>query len=195
MRSLTRPSRRGVLAAGGALTVAAAASACDLAPTGSSTDEDREPARVDPDLRRVETVTAQVRELLALTATVGVAQPSAAVSVLEECHRAHLSVLDPSQEEQPSSSPTPTVSATPDPSADRSPDPSSSPAGSPSGSPGPTDSAGAALQELLAREQAHVTTLIAEAGVAESGALARLLASMAAGVGMHLPGLDAGADA
>ncbi|WP_170970294.1 hypothetical protein [Nocardioides jishulii] len=169
MRSSTSLTRRGVLAAGGALTLAAATSACDLLPVPSSDETDS--PRVDPDLRRVETVTAQVRELVALTVSVGLAHPSPAVAALEECHRAHLAVLSPSDE----------VEATP------------SPATSPTASP--TVSADVSVKSLAALERTHVTTLTAEAGVAESGALARLLASMAAGVGMHLPALVEGDDA
>lgn len=173
MRSPTRLTRRGVLAAGGALTLAAATSACDLVPAPSSDETDS--ARVDPDLRRVETVTAQVRELVALTASVGLAHPSPAVAALEECHRAHLAVLSPSDEVE--ATPSPTTSPTTGPTAS------------------PTVSADVSVKALAALERTHVTTLTAEAGVAESGALARLLASMAAGVGMHLPALVEGDDA
>ncbi|GGD17857.1 hypothetical protein [Nocardioides daphniae] len=184
MRSLTRPTRRGVLAAGGAATLAVVASACDLSSSGTSEEE---PARVDPDLRRVETVTAQARELASLVAGVAAAHPSLAarLGAIAACHEAHLEVLEG---EDATRSPAPSEPVSLTPSSSPSPPPASS-------SATPDASAEVAFKDLVTRERAHVTTLGAEAGVAESGALARLFASMAAGLGMHLPALTSGSDA
>lgn len=169
MRTLHRPSRRAVLVGLGAVVLGGSTAACDLPGPGGNTDVPDE--KPDPDRRRVETARAQAEELLALVEATALTHPELAprLSGLTECHRAHLRVLDEDEDEdRAGDAPTP-------PPSSATPPPSPSPVASPE----------AALRQLVARERAHVTALGTEAGMAESGALARLLASMAAGIQMY----------
>lgn len=180
MRARPLPNRRAVLTTLGAATLAGATAACDLPGPGSSreTEDGETEQRPDPDRRRVETARLQAEELLALVvATSGThAQLAPRLAPLADCHRAHLQALGG---DEPAGSP----QVTPAPGAPSPPAPTT-PGTSPSTTPE------VALRRLVAREQAHASALGTEAGVAESGALARLLASMAAGVLVHLDSLE-----
>lgn len=173
MRTLHRPSRRAVLLGLGTLALAGSTAACDL--PGPGEDAGTPETKPDPDRRRVEAARAQAAELLALVEATALAHPGLAprLTGLTECHRAHLRVLteaDDRDSDDQGSEPTATTT----------------PSGSAAPSPSPLSSPEAALRQLVARERAHVTALTTEAGVAESGALARLLATMAAGIQMYL---------
>lgn len=183
MRTPRRTTRRALLAGFTAATLAWPLSACDLpgpTPRGATgrDGDDALPGEQDPDRRRVEAAVAQADELLALVGATRAAHPRLAddLAPLAECHRAHLTALGA----PPAAAPSPTAGTTAGPTAD--PDPTSVPG-----------TAAAALRHLLAQEQAHATALGTEAGVAASGALARLLASMDAGVQMHLAALGSSA--
>lgn len=170
--SISHPTRRAVMVGAGAVLAAGSASGC--LPLGSSDRDDSDAP--DPDRQRVEAMVAQIGELQALLAATGLAHPRLVtrLAALSECHAAHLRVL-----------------AT---DADPTPTPSPSP---PTPSPAPVaPTARAALTRLRSTEEAHVSALTSSAAMSQSGALARLFAVMAAGVGQHLALLSetAGAD-
>lgn len=179
MRTPPHPSRRALLAGVGVVAVAGPLTACDLPGPGGATpvDEDsREAARQgeDPDAEHVRAAAARSSELLALlTATAG-AHPRLRdrLGPLEACHRAHLEVLGRVDDAAPGT----------DPSAAPTPAPSPGSAG---GSTPPR-----ALRRVVSRETALADELLHLAGSADSGVLARLLATMAAGVHMHLEALQ-----
>lgn len=174
MRTPPHPSRRALLAGAGALAVAGPLTACDVpGPGGSSSEEDgaSTPTRTgeDPDTASVRTAAARSSELLALLAATVAAHPrlGGRLAALEACHRVHLEVLGRVDDDMA-------------PSADPSP-------GAASGSTPPR-----ALRRVVSRETALADELVRLAGSAGSGALARLLATMGAGVHMHLEALEGG---
>lgn len=191
MRTPPRATRRALLAGVGAAALAGPLAACDVpGPTRRTSTDGRPDASgntsADPDARHVSTAVGEAESLLAFVLAVGSAHPTltATTAPLAECHRRHLDVLG-ARTPTPSSAPTSPVSPSPVPT---SPVPTSPPSGV-DGTPTPLQvpkGAGRALRQVLAREQAHAATLGAAALAAESGALARLMASMAAGVQMHL---------
>lgn len=183
MRTPPRATRRALLAGVGAAALAGPLVACDVpGPAGrTSTDEGADVSgdtSSDPDARHVRTALGESESLLAFVLAVGSAHPRLATTTtpLAECHRRHMEVLG-------SQTPTPEAGApSPTPGADGRPTPLRVPRG-----------AARALRQVLAREQAHAAALGASALAAESGALARLMASMAAGVQMHLAAAEEGA--
>lgn len=178
MRARPHPTRRAVLTTLGTVALAGATAACELPGPGSPRGVDNggnEPP--DPDRRRLGTARAQAEELLALVVSTSSAHAAltSRLAPLADCHRAHLRALDG---EAAAASPEPTSPPAPTASAPTAP------------SPTPPPAPEVALRRLVAREEAHASALRTEAGVAESGALARLLATMAAGVLMHLDALE-----
>lgn len=172
MFSISHPTRRALMVGTGVVLVAGSTSAC-LPVAGD--DEDKS-GSIDPDRRRVAEMAAQIEELQALLTATVLAHPGLAsrLAPLRACHTAHHRVLVADSEANPSSTPSPSGGATPAPT------------------PGPsTDSAvptspRAALTRLRTSEQAHASALAASATMSQSGALARLLAVLAAGVEQHL---------
>lgn len=159
---ISRPTRRSVMVGAGAVLAAGSTVAC-LPLDGK--DQDASGA-ADPDRQRVEAMAAQIEELQALLTATVLTHPrlGARLAALRECHAAHHRVLH--------AGPGPTPRSTPA-------EPTAGPA------PVPT-TARAALTRLRTTEEAHVSALAASAAMSQSGALARLFAVMAAGVGQHL---------
>jgi hypothetical protein len=137
---------------------------CDLGASG----DDGEPAdRPDEDVVLTEDVRAEIAAVAALVSAAGERFPRLAepLTPLVEMHAAHTDAL-----------------------GERS-----TPGPSPSGSPSTAAFAGpaAALRTVRAREQRLQGVLTDAAVAARSGTLARLLASMSAGVAQHLASLPA----
>lgn len=173
MPSPLRASRRAVLAGAGVVVLAGGLTGCDLPGPSGTTSSDAPPGTSadHPDDDLVSGAVADSEELLALTLAVAAAHPAlgGTTEAWAECHRSHLQVLRvDSPGETPSATPAPSVSP-----------------------PGVPTSPGRALRQLLSRERTHAATLAEAAATAESGALARLLASMSAGVQMHLAATEA----
>lgn len=135
-----------------------AVAGCDLDPSTGDADGSQR-AAVNPDVRLVRDVLAEVAAVSALVSSVGAAHPPLGepMAALGRLHDAQAAALDAA----PS-----TASAT---------------------SPGPTfaDPA-AALRAVQRREQRLEKRLVDWSVAARSGALARLLAAMSAGVAQHL---------
>lgn len=169
--SISHPTRRAVLVGAGAVLAAGSVSGC--VPLGNSDRDDSDAP--DPDLQRVQAMVSQIGELQALIAATSLAHPRLVtrLAALSECHAAHLRVLATDADSAPTPSPSP---PTPGPAT-----PSPAPAA-------PT--ARAALTRLRSTEEAHVSALTSSAAMSQSGALARLFAVMAAGVGQHLAALS-----
>jgi len=115
----------------------------------------------DPDLALVDRVSGELTELLALVTAVGARFGSLErrLRPFRELHQAHLEALDASSQAAP-----------------------------PSGSAAPAvpHAPAAAMRQLLARERRGHERLTEAAVAAASGQLARLLASMSAGVAQRL---------
>ena len=139
-------------------------------PAGSST------GHADPDVALVERVRTELADILALVTATGAANDSlrGRLRPFRELHRAHLAVLTDAGE-------------------------TGSPAASPSGATGDLSvarSPASALHQVVRREQLTRARLADAAVAAESGTLARLLASMSAAVAQQLAAADgAGATA
>lgn len=187
MRTLPRPSRRALLAGVGAVALTAPLAACDLpgGGAGDRTGDERTDgaAEPDPDLALVEAAATRTDEVLALLAATTAAHPrlDARLAPLAASHRAHLDALGRTGTDTDSGTPSGTEPETETGTADP---PRAVP-------PNPAR----ALRQVVARETAHAGQLTTAAQGAESGALARLLATMGAGVHMHLAALEDGAPA
>lgn len=160
------PTRRAVLATGGALALAACLPA-----------DDQRPLRPDPDLRLRRTVAGEVRVLVAAYAAVAAAVPDAGSALLARLrslaaeHQAHVAALEGPR---PTASPSPSTST-------GSPSPSTS-TGSPSPPTAPPQvpsTPAAAVTWLAGLERAAADRRTGQ--VLRAGAdLGRLLASIAA---------------
>lgn len=157
MRPVTRPAATRRTAIGGALAGAVALTGCDVdrpaggpAPTRAPTED------ADPDTTLVDTVVAELDELVELVTRVAAQRPllAPALATFAHLHRAHRAVL-------------------PDREADVT-------------TPRVTGSVEQVAGRLRQRELQAQRRLADWALAAESGALARLLASMSAGIAAHL---------
>ena len=139
-----------------------AVAGCDLDPSPGDAGRSR-PGTLDPDATLVRDVLAEIAAMAGLVSSVGAAHPPLGepMAALGRLHAAHAAALGA----QPSTGPS-TARAT---------------------TPGATlANARAALREVRRREQHLEDRLVASSVAARSGALARLLASMSAGVAQHL---------
>ena len=188
MRAVRPPSRRGVLIGSATLALSLGASACDA--TGRDTEgseqqdpqDDRTQDDGGPDTadrRRLEAVTAGIEEALALVTATMAAHPSttARLTPLAECHRVHLGAAGSPSEPTESPTASPSTGSSASPGADASPSAEQPPV---------ARSAPRALAAVSAREAELLALLSTESTAAESGALARLLAVLAAGLGTHV---------
>ena len=159
-----RPTRRSTLglALGTSVALGAGLAGCDLDDAASGT---RTPAAAaaDPDRALLDGVLADLDARLALVALARSTYPrlQQPLAGLEAMHRAHRDVLSPD------------------------------PAGAAGAPPATGRTARAALRRVRSDEEAHRTALVEAAVAARSGALARLLGSMAASVAQHLTVLPA----
>ena len=145
-------------AIGALLLSLGAVAGCDLDP--STDDAARSgPRTPDPDTALVHHVLAEIAAMAGLVSSVGAAHPPLRdpMAALGRLHAAHAAALEP----QPSTGQATTHGAT-------------------------FANAGAALREVRRREQHLEDRLVDSSVAARSGALARLLASMSAGVAQHL---------
>ena len=139
---------------------------CDLDPDGSAPQPS---AGADPDSGLVDTVLAELRALSVLVSGVGAAHPGLqrTMTGLRELHVAHREALGDEPAEEPA--------------GDAHLD--------------PRTGAAQALDLVRSRERRAQGRLADWSVAAQSGALARLLACMSAGVAQHLAALPAGAGA
>lgn len=176
MRTRPHPTRRALLAGVGAVALTVPLAACDLPGTEgtdpSTDDRTERTPEPDLDLALVQEAANGTQGALALVTATAAAHPAldARLAPLLACHRAHLEALGRSGEGTASPSPTAPPSASPD----------------------VAPRAARALRQVVSHETFHAGRLTTAAQEAESGALARLLVTMGAGVHMHLAALEEG---
>jgi len=174
----TTPTRRtAVRLLAGAVVGGVFLSGCDLADLSGATPSggagDRDGGAADPDTAVVDRTVADVRSRLVEVARARQLYPQLRVPLapLEDMHRAHLAVLAQGD-------PVATPSA-PAPSAPTPPGTARGPA-----------AARRTARRVRTAHLAHQQALVAAAVAVQSGALARLLASMSASTGQHLVALS-----
>jgi hypothetical protein len=199
-RAVTRRTAIGGLAG----TVAAATAGCtpaevDRRPSPGATTQ--RGGRADPDVALAATVLRHEQAMLDAVLATARMHPAlgATLAGARAAHRAHVQLLTEAVPGERGSGGAGAAAASPSPSGadERAPSPSGTPAGSPSGVPTTTAEAvppvpvhgDAALASLAGAEQRLSLTARRSSFAAESGAFARVLASMAAAAaqqGVHL---------